>query len=98
MRDEQHLNSLASCPFKKGTWEQLEVMRMRLEREEPLWNEADNPEVEHSLEVRALATLMMKIAKKFFATERRIAEQNERAERRKNRRKKKLTVHRRKKQ
>ena len=96
MCDEQHLNPLASCPFKKGTWEQLEFMRMRVEREESLWNEADNPEVEQSLEVRALATQMMKIAKKFFATERRIAEQNERAERRKNRRKKKPTVHRRK--
>lgn len=98
MCDDQQSNRLGSCPFKKGTWEQLEFMRMRLEREEPLWNEADNPEVEHSLEVRALATLMMKIAKKFFATERQIAEQNERDKRRKTRRKKKLTVHRRKKQ
>lgn len=98
MCDDQQSNRLGSCPFKKGTWEQLEFMRMRLEREEPLWNEADNPEVEHSLEVRALATLMMKIAKKFFATERQIAEQNERDKRRKTRRKKKLTVHRTKKQ
>lgn len=98
MCDDQQSNRLGSCPFKKGTWEQLEFMRMRLEREEPLWNEADNPEVEQSLEVRALATQMMKIAKKFFAKERQIAERNERDERRKNRREKKITVHRRKKQ
>lgn len=80
------------CRHRKGTWEQLECLRMRLERGEDLYHIEDNSEIEQSLELRAFATARMKAAKREYTKFRRELKKRLADERRKERRKKLATV------
>lgn len=85
--DFEPVPASAPCDARKGTWEQLECLRMRAERGESLYHKDDNPHIELDLEIRSIATDRMHVAKAQYTQTRRAEAEKLKAERRITRRK-----------
>lgn len=74
------------CPHKKGSWQQLECLRQRLERGEELYHPEDCRDVEMDHAIRAAVTKLMHKAKKVESKRRRDEQVQLAKERRRKRR------------